>query len=714
MARKVKTPTILQVEAVECGAAALGMILAFHGRWIRLEDLRIECGVSRDGATAANIIKCARRHGLEASGKRLELHRLADMALPVIVFVNMNHFVVVEAISSKGYRLNDPAIGRRWVSAEEFDGMFTGVTLIFEPGPEFERTKKPAPPLRDILATLVGEKTTVALILIAGLCLILTGLILPAFTKVFIDDFLMAGQRDWLWGMAGLMVLAIALLGGLTLSRDIYQAKLQTKLASILNTQLVWRLIRLPIPFFGQRLAGSLAGRTAMASQVATMAAESVMSVVLSGVALLFFAAVLALYSPLIAIATVGLMALNVGLVMSFQHSMQQSAIKVATEAMTLQGKTFIGLQSIESIKSSGTEDRFFQGWSGSQAQLMNAQMRISLQQAVSAATPAFTCLLTKIGCLVIGGLHAMEGEMSIGAIVACLAIITAMDMPFQKVIGDIQVLVKAKGPIEQVNDILNYPQAREFDTQAARQVPVTARLSGHVTIEDLSFGYSPMAPALIQGFDLDIPAGKRVALVGSSGSGKSTIGKVLTGLLPATGGRVLFDGIEIADLDREVLRSSIAVVDQNVKLFAADYRENIRLWEPTISDQEVILAAQDAEIHDLIASSQHGYSTLVEEGGRNISGGQRQRIEIARALAMNAPILVLDEATSALDPVVEARVMANIARRHCTCIVIAHRLSTIRDCDEILVLNKGKIIERGSHDALMVNDGPYRALLAS
>lgn len=715
MGKNVKTPTILQVEAVECGAAALAMILAYHGRWMKLEDLRVECGVSRDGSKATNILKCARAHGLEAAGKRYELERLAEIELPVIAFVNMNHFVVVEAIGRNGYRLNDPAVGRRWVSAEEFDGMFTGVTLTFKPGDEFQTTAKPAGQLRGVMDQLQGQSSAVALVVLTGLSLVATGLVLPAFMKVFIDDFIMDKQHDWLWGIGVLMVCVVLLQSGFTWMQGTYKARLQTKLSAVLNAKIAWHMIRLPIPFFGQRLAGSLSSRGHMASQLASLSSESLLAAILESVTIIFFIVILALYSLPIAGVVAVLMLCNVGLVLTFQQSMKQSAIKVSTEMMSLQGKTFIGLQSIESIKSSGTEDRFFQGWSGSHANLINAQANVTTQTALIAATPGFTTLLTKALSLMIGGALVMEGELTIGALVACIALVTAVDKPFHELVVNVQALMKAQGSLGQVRDILDYPQAPEFAGEGAdgsRRGSAPPKLSGAVNVRDMTFGYSPLAAPLVSEFSLNIPAGRSVALVGGSGSGKSTIGKVITGLYPAWSGQILFDGVEIGDLDREVLRNSIAVVDQSITLFEDTFRENIRMWDKTIDEQQIIQAAKDAEIHDLICGSENGYDTLIEEGGRNLSGGQRQRIEIARALVQKASILVLDEATSALDPIVEARIMENIRRRNCTCIVIAHRLSTIRDCDEIVVLSKGNIVERGPHDTLKSSGGPYQSLL--
>jgi NHLM bacteriocin system ABC transporter peptidase/ATP-binding protein len=716
----VRTPTILQIEAVECGAAALGMILAYHGRHIPLEDLRVDCGVSRDGSKATNILAAARNHGLVASGKRLELPRLREIALPVIVFVNMNHFVVLEAITRRGYRLNDPAMGRRTVDAAEFDGMFTGVTLIFKPGPDFRPTPRPPGALRSLAGFLRQEPSAAWLIVVAGLGLIVPGLAVPGFTRVFVDDYLMGKQTDWLFGIGALMLAVILLQTGLMWLRAIHCARLETKLALAINAGLTWRLLRLPVLFFSQRSASALSARGQMASAVARLSSQTLLSVILESATVVFFMLVMASYSLVMTAIVAALLLAGGGVVFAMQERLKQASVQSSTEMMTLVGKTMVGIQSIESIKSSGTEARFFESWAGTHAKLVNAQAALALPQAFITATPALVCLLGKSVSLVAGGVLVMDGKLTIGSLVAFQALLAAVDAPFCRLIGEIQQILQSPGPVSQVRDVTSYPVAPEFSRAPAAAGAATGgaeaptRLSGRLRIRDLSFGYNPLSPPLIQGFSADIPPGHRIALVGGSGSGKSTIGRVLTGLYPALSGRIEFDGLPIEAIDRDVLRGSIAVVDQNIVLFEASFLDNIRLWDTTIDEATVVQAARDAEIHDFIAGSHDGYHTIVEECGRNMSGGQRQRVEIARALARKSAIIVLDEATSALDPIVEARVMENITRRGATCIIIAHRLSTIRDCDEILVLDRGSVVQRGTHEAMREVDGPYKQLLAA
>jgi NHLM bacteriocin system ABC transporter peptidase/ATP-binding protein len=708
-----KTPTILQIEAEECGAASLAMVLAYHGRHIPLEDLRIECGVSRDGATAANVLKGARRHGLTASAKRLELPRLAEIPLPAIIFVNMNHFVVLEAVSAQRYRINDPAAGRRIVEHEAFDEMFTGITLLLDPGEAFERRPGPPGKLSSLLGYLEWDRTATQLILLCGITLIVPGLAIPAFSKAFVDDILMDGQDDWLFWFAVMMLAVIVLQTGLMALRSLLSAKLEAKLALSLNARLAWRLLRLPLPFFQQRFSGALAGRGQMAARVAQLAGKSLVSATLEGISLIFFLAVMALYSLKMA---VGVLVLGSGvLILVVQQRMDQLSIKTMIEFMKLTGKTMVGVQTIESIKSSGTEGKYFEGWAGTHANVVNGQAELTLRQSVLQVTPGFVSFFGKALTLVIGGLEVMAGELTVGSLVAFQALLAAMDRPFQGLMANVQELQQVQGPLNQLRDITGSAEAGEFSQRRNQVGPGEAsRLNGAISLSDVSFGYSRLSPPLIANLDLEVAPGQRIALVGGSGSGKSTLAKLITGAYSTWSGHIAFEGTSIEDLPRAVLRNSLAVVDQNIVLFEGSFGDNIRLWDETISDEQVIAAAQAAEIHAFIAGTENGYDTQVEEGGRNMSGGQRQRLEIARALARDGSILVLDEATSALDPIVEAKVMQNIAQLGITCVIVAHRLSTIRDCDQILVLDHGSVVQRGTHQGLRDVEGPYQRMIAA
>lgn len=708
-----RTPTVLQIEAEECGAASLAMILAYHGRYIRLEDLRAECGVSRDGATAANILKGARRHGLVASAKRLELPRLKEITLPAIVFVNMNHFLVLEAVSGTTYRLNDPAMGRRVVSREEFDEMFTGITLLFEPGDTFEKTPKPQSSLRTLLSFLGQDRAAVSLVVLTGVTLILPGLVIPAFSKVFVDDYLMGHQEDWLFGIAVIMLLVILLQNGLMALRALYSAKLEAKLALSINAEMAWRFLRLPIPFFEQRLAGSLAGRGHMAQRVADLSGGSLIGAGLDALHITFLVVVMMSYSPEMTGVVVLLLLASGAAIVAMQRKMDSLSVKTTIETMKLTGKTMIGIQSIESIKSSGTEARFFEGWAGTHANMVNGQTALALRQALLSTAPGFISFFGKAMTLLAGGVLIMNGALTIGALVAFQALLAAMDLPFRTLVTRLQDLTQVQGPVKQVRDVTDYPEADEFGS-ARGACGAERRLKGSICIEGLGFGFNRLAPPLLSDFSVNIAPGQRVALVGGSGSGKSTVAKLISGVYAPWEGQITFDDRPMQTIPRETLRDAISVVDQNIVLFEGSFRDNICLWDHVISDGDIISAARDAEILDFISSTSDGFDTLVEEGGRNLSGGQRQRLEIARALARNPTILILDEATSALDPIVEAKVMQNIKRRGTTCVIVAHRLSTIRDCDEIIVMDTGTVVQRGTHEALCDVAGTYQELIAT
>jgi len=714
-----RTPTILQLEAVECGAAALGMVLAAHGRWVPPDELRTACRVSRDGSRAGNIVRAARAYGLEAAGFRYDLGHLRTVPLPAIVFVNLNHFVVLEGFAGGRVHLNDPAAGRRVLPVEEFDRIYSGVVLTFVPTPAFRRGGRRPAVLGRLLSWLDGARPGFLFVVLAGVGLVLPGLVVPAFTRIFIDHYLVEGQEDWIWWMLGAMVAATLVQGALLWLKQTVQRRLETRVALLATARFVWRLLRLPSAFFAQRYAGAVGGRTELAPQLASHAAGIPGGLLIDGAAALFFAAVMVGYSGVLAAVVVACAAGNLTLFLVSRRRLEEMQRKATLDQVKLSGKTMQGLQMVESLKANGTDGPYFQAWAGQLALVESQQQAIARPSALFAVLPEFAGQIATMAVLVTGGLLVMRGELTIGMLVAFQGLQGGFLQPVQRAMQSALAFQGARGPVEQFDDVLAHAEAAEFTRPepAAVRVPARApvaplRLSGRLSVRGLAFGYTPGEAPLIEGFDLDLQPGARVALVGGSGSGKSTVGRLLAGLLDPWAGEIRFDGREMADIPRTLLRNSLAVVDQDIVLFEGTVRDNVTLWDPDMPESAVVRAARDAEIHDAIVARPGGYAGPVAEGGRNFSGGQRQRLEIARALVGGPTLLVLDEATSALDPVVEKAVMDNIRRRGCACVIIAHRLSTIRDCDEIVVMHGGRILQRGTHDALMAEDGPYRRLV--
>lgn len=719
--RRVRVPTVLQMEAVECGAACLSMVLAHHGRWMPLDEVRALCGVSRDGSSASNLLRAARALGLVASGRRLEPGDLAKYPLPAIAFVGLNHFVVVEGMGDGVYHLNDPASGRRSVPAAEFDGLFSGVALLFQPGPDFQPAGRPRR-LPDLLAELLtGARAPFLALIAAGLLASLGLLALPGLAGALIDRAVLEALPGWSAPLAA-AIAGAGLLAGLALTvRARLAARLQGRLSLLLGTRLVWRLLRLPMPFFTQRYPGFIAARMALARSLGHLATgPAAMLPVAVGAALFGLLAVAAIHwlpaLLLAALALVHLLALRL-----IRRRLADGADQQALRALRLDGRTLQGLQMIDTLKATAGEGRFLRDWLGLQALQVDAALHRARGQALLVALPVGLAALSGAAMLIAGGWLATGQALTVGMVTALLLLAIGLQWPADAADAAAREIDQARAATAQLRDSLDHPLAPEFEAAApdtpAGPLPVAAlgrveRLSGRVSLRAVTFGYAPLGAPVVRDLSLDIEPGTSVALVGPSGSGKSTVGRLLSGLYRPWSGEILFDGVPLAAIPRPVLRNSLAVVDQDIVLFEGTVRQNIALWDDGMALDRITEAAKDAMIHDDILARQGGYDAWVAEGGRNFSGGQRQRLEIARALAGRPSLLVLDEATSALDPLAEAALVDSLRRRACTCLVIAHRLSTIRDCDEILVLEDGAVVERGSHDSLMASDGRYRALI--
>lgn len=721
---RVRTPTVLQVTAVECGAACLAMVLGYYGRFVPLEGLRYECGVSRDGTKAGNVVRAARRFGLTAEGFSTEPHVLRTMRLPQIVFWNFNHFVVVDGFGPNVVYLNDPAVGPRTVSDAEFDLSFTGVVLTFEPGSQFVRGGRRNRVVEGVLRRLRGSRAAVLFIMLAGLGLVVPGLLVPAFVRIFVDYYLIQGFKNWLVPLLAAMIGIAALRVCLTWLQQHALLKLQTKLAMRGASGFLWHVLRLPVGFFAQRYGGEIASRLALSDRVAELIAGELAVTLVELMTMALYVVVMAVYDWPLAILAVGFATVNLLAFALVSRRLTDASHKLLLDQSKLIGVTMSGLQMIESFKSSGTEDLFFTRWAGYHAKVVNAEQILDRHRVILSSSPVLLSLLGATAVLVAGGFQVMAGAISLGTLVAFQTLMISFNAPLIGLVhlgGQIQ---EAEASIWRLDDILAHDLDQEFRGEGALPAPElvagqreewpTVKLVGRVQLKNVSFGFIPTAPPLIEGLSLDMAPGTRVALVGGSGSGKSTVGKLIAGLYQPWSGEISFDGTPLTELDPKLFRNSVAMVDQDVALFEGTVSDNISLWDGTMPEAQIVRAARDAMVHDDIAALPETYDFRVLEAGRNFSGGQRQRIEIARALAVNPALLILDEATSALDAMTEKEVVDNIRKRGCTAIIIAHRLSTIRDCDEIIVLNDGKIVERGTHHTLLAAGGFYRRLVES
>lgn len=713
-ARRVKTPTVLQMEAVECGAAALAKVLAYFGRIVPLEELRAACGVSRDGSKASNIMKAARAYGLVAKGYRREPESLKYVRAPMIVHWNFNHFVVLEGFKKGHVYLNDPAVGPKVISEEEFDEAFTGVVLTFEPGPGFEKGGSKRSLVSALKSRLASSSQAVVYVVLAGLALVLPGLIVPAFSKIFVDDILVGGAQRWIRPLLLSMGMAAAVLAVLTWLQQASLLRLETKLAASTSGRFFWHVLRLPFQFFTQRYGGEIGSRVAINDRVARVLSAELATTLISTLMVAFYAVLMVQYDVMLTVVGVGIAALNMVVLKYVARKRKDANQRLLQERGKLMGAAMGGLQTIETLKASGTESDFFTRWAGYHAKTINAQQQLGLYSQALSVVPPLLLAINTAAILGIGALRIMDGQMSMGMLVAFQALMLSFVRPVNDLVALGGRYQETEGDLNRLDDVLNYEAERppRIEGAGARTKAVPPKLEGYLELRGLSFGYSRLEKPFIEDFNLTLTPGSRVALVGGSGSGKSTVAKLVCGLFEPWEGEILFDGIPREELPLSVLNNSFATVDQDIFLFEGTIRENLTLWDDTIPEAGMAQAAKDAVIHDVITERPHGFGGHVEEGGRNFSGGQRQRLEIARALTGNPSLLVLDEATSALDAATEKLIDDNLRRRGCTSLIVAHRLSTIRDCDEIIVLHHGRVVQRGTHHAMMEEEGPYAKLI--
>ncbi len=712
--RRIRTPTVIQMEAVECGAASLKIVLGYYGRIASLEELRLACGVSRDGVKASNVLKAARQYGLTSKGLKAEPERLGDLRLPFIVFWNFNHFLVVEGIKGRKYYLSDPATGPRVVGAEEFNQAFTGVVLTFEKGPEFKRGGRNPSLIRALASRLKGSHLALWYVLLASFALVIPGLAIPTFTKIFVDNYLIQHAEHWLTplllAMAGTAILR-AILTHLQLSSLL---RLENRLAVSTTGKFFWHILRLPIEFFAQRAPGELVARIEINDKVAGLLSGQLATNAVNFVMVGFYALLMFQYDALLTAIGILTAVLNLAALRYVSRRRMDDNRRLLQDQGKLWGVTMGGLLMIETLKSTGSESDFFARWSGNHTKVLNMQQQLGVSSQLLSTVPPLLSGINAALVLGIGGYRVMDGLLTMGMLVAFQSLMGSFIDPVNKLTelgGNIQ---KTEGEMYRLDDVLRYrpdPLVSESG-RAVEPEKLTAQLMGYLELRNISFGYSRLEPALIQNFSLRLTPGDRVAIVGSSGSGKSTVAKLVAGLYQPWEGEILFDGEPRSTWPRELIDNSLAMVDQDVSLFEGSVRENLTMWDASISELDVVQAARDAQIHDDLVTRSGGYNYAIEELGRNFSGGQRQRMEIARALANNPRLLILDEATAALDAKTEQLVDDALRRRGCTLLIVAHRLSTIRDCDEIIVLERGKVVERGTHDVMAGADGPYARLI--
>ena len=716
--RRVTTPILLQMHATECGAACLGSVLAHFGRWVPLTELRERCEVSRDGSSAASISRAARHYGLECKGLSVRAGMLRNLEMPLILFWQFSHFVILEGFDGRHYHLNDPATGRRTLTTAEFEKGYSRIALRFQPGADFQPGGERPGLLRQLRTLLTGSWSVLTTVAACALMLTLLALAIPVSVGFFVDDVL---PNQGAWGL-----LVAALLGGgalvyiLSLLKQRFLKRLAVRISVIGSNQGLSRLLRLPVAFFHHRLVGDLTDRISSIDRVAKNLTEQFLVLIIDmAMSAVLLIAMLAYDVPLTLIV-LGLALLHAVLARLLNQPQAVRSQALRREQGLLLGVGMQMLNHADNLRMTGTDDRFFARWSGQQAKELRARQRYSELDAVNAALPGLIAALRAAAVLGVGGSLVMAGEMTLGTLVGFYILAEMFLSPVGRFLefGDQRQVLEAD--LQRLDDISKTAEDPAFSRRSPESASIPTfqgrlQLAGQLELRNITFGYNKARPPLIKDFSLVIKPGQRIALVGPSGSGKSTLAHLVSGVYQPWSGEILFDGHPRDEIPEEVLRRSISMVDQDVVLFSASVRDNITLWNPSVPDEVIVAATRDACIHDEILIRSQGYSTLVEEGGANFSGGQRQRLEIARALVGHPSVIILDEATSALDAVTEEAVDDALRRRGVTCLIVAHRLSTVRDCDQIIVLEGGVEVQRGTHEELVADeDGTYHKLVTS
>ena len=710
-----RVPVVMQMEALECGAASLAMVMAYYGKWVPLEQVRLDCGVSRDGSSAKNVLVAARSYGFHAQGYRSDLTSLReDLSYPCIIHWNFNHFVVLDGFRGNYAYLNDPARGEVRVTMEEFDRAFTGICLVITPGEDFVPGGKRESTLSFARRRLEGAEAAVAFVVLSTVIGCLFGIINPAFSRFLLDRLLTGENRELLTPFLGLMaVMALAQIVA-AWTQAIYSLKLNGKMTLVGSSLYMWKILRMPMAFFSQRLSGDILQRQSTNASIAGTLVDTFAPLMIHTAMMVFYLAVMLRYS--VSLTLVGVVTILLNLLVT--RYIAKKRVNITRVQMRDSGKlaaaTVSGVQMVETIKASGAENGYFQRWAGYQASVNAANVRFTRVSQYLGMIPALFNSLASSAVLVLGVWLAMGGEFTLGMILSFQGFLTAFMSPAMTLVTAGQTIQEMRTEMERVEDVMAYPPDPNYTDAPLREDTDYSKLRGNVELRDVSFGYSRLGKPLIEHFSMSMKPGSRVAFVGSSGCGKSTLSKLISGLYEPWSGEILFDGKPISEIDRTVFTSSVAVVDQDIVLFEDTIANNIKMWDGSIQDFEMILAARDAQIYDDIMAREGGFYGRMTEGGRDLSGGQRQRLEIARVLAQDPSVIIMDEATSALDAKTEYELVKAVRQRGITCIVIAHRLSTIRDCDEIIVLDKGKVVERGTHEALYARNGVYTELISN
>ncbi len=708
-----KTPSVYQMEVSECGAASLSMILQYYGKYVPLEQLRVETGVSRNGCNAKNICIAAEKLGLSycASGRDLN-NMLIKSKTPCIIHWDYSHFVVFEGTTGSTYHLNDPQRGRRKLTKEELEKGYSGTVIEFVPGEKFKKDGKKKSLTGFLKKRMKNQKQALVALLLMQLALIVPGILTPVFDQVFLDNILLNQNYTWLKWLLLIMILTAVYEAYFTYINSRLTMFLRTKMTLLSTDKMISHLLRLPMDFFEQRFAGDIALRVQSNISVSNFLAGQLIGTIIALITASVYFVIMLFYSPALSIVGLFFATLSIVIAAISANKIRFITMKFGMDSGKLYGALYNGLTASSSLKAVGAENEYTGKMLGYYAEVSNNDQKLGRMQTALGTIPTVLKTINTVLLLIWGSYYVVDGELSIGMLMAFTGFLNSFSGPFGDVVSFVRNIQQIKIDMLRVEDIMNYREEENYISDKDESL-IGKKARGEIELEDVSFAYGKLDKPFIKDFNFHVDSGRTVALVGPSGCGKSTVAKMLSCLYRPWTGEILLDGILLEKIPQEVIASSVSVVSQNVSLFDGSIYDNITGWNSTINEEDVIQAAKDACLHDEITMKQGAYDYKLVENGANLSGGQRQRVEIAKALAINPTIIIMDEATSALDTATEKQILDNIKRRHCTCVIVAQRLSTIRDCDEIIYLEKGEIKERGTHEELLkINNGKYRKLI--